>query len=639
VKIIVNNCQSGKILIQNKLGSDVVNLGSPINTKELEGVPVITADESMMIFTYVGKKSLGGKMNDKMESDNNGIYTSDIYMSTRNPDMSWKTPVPVTALNTKANDAAIAISPDGSTLFTFLSTNESEGDIFVSKLSGTEFLPPVPLNSNVNTAEYWEGSCSISADGKTLYFSSDRPGGLGGRDLWVSELIDDDWGPAVNLGPKVNTELDDDAPFIHPDGVTLFFSSKGHNSIGGYDIMFVTKSGLELKEWSDPKSMGIPLNTTEDDSYYVINSKGDKGYFSSGRATSESRGSLDIYEVTPGILGEKLIVALYKGTVYGDNNPVDARFDLVKLSNNENLGPYFTNKTSGKYLLTLKPGSMYKVKVYAEGYDPIEEEIDLEVLDSYMEKKKDFYLYSTTFVAANPTEVRKDTTSLSAPKAATVELAQTKDEVTTPTIAVVTQEETPVEVTPEEEQEAAIAAQAEAKKAAVAAKAEEKKAALAAKAEEKKAAALARAEAKKKKQEAEEEPIAVTPCSGNLPDLSNLKGKSLNDAVNYQQLMSVAGSYCATGLKFKVQIGAYKHPENFKFEKVKKLGPVESIQYPDGITRFTQKEFDNLNEAERHRQKAIAKGQKDSWIVAFIGEKRYTLEDFIMVDFMGKPIN
>jgi hypothetical protein len=103
--------------------------------------------------------------------------------------------------------------------------------------------------------------------------------------------------------------------------------------------------------------------------------------------------------------------------------------------------------------------------------------------------------------------------------------------------------------------------------------------------------------------------------------------------------MSVAGSYCATGLKFKVQIGAYKHPENFKFEKVKKLGPVESIQYPDGITRFTQKEFDNLNEAERHRQKAIAKGQKDSWIVAFIGEKRYTLEDFIMVDFMGKPIN
>jgi hypothetical protein len=640
-QIIINNCKSGKILIQNKLSSEVVNLGSPINTKELEGVPVITADESMMIFTYVGRKSMGGKVNAALEPDPNGIYTSDIYMSSRNPDQTWKMPVPVTALNTKANDAAIAISPDGLTLFTFLSTNENEGDILVSRLNGTEFSTPVPLNANINTPEYWEGSCSISADGKLLYFASERPGGIGGRDIWVSEWIDEDWGPAINLGPKINTEQDEDAPFIHPDGVTLFFSSKGHNSIGGYDIMFATKQGLEQKEWSEPKSMGIPLNTTEDDSYYVINSKGDKGYFSSDRATSEGRGSQDIYMVTPGALGEKLIVGLFKGIVYGDNNPIEARIDIVKNMNNENQGPYFTNKVTGKYLLTLKPGSTYKIKVFAEGFDPHEEMIDLEVLDSYMEKKKDFYLYTSAFVASNPAEIKKDTTSLSAKKTETIALVEgMKDEVTTPTLAVAAPEEPKTEIV--EKKDPAII-KAEEKKAEIAAKAEEKKAALAAKAEEKKQKALAKAEARKKKEtpkeEPEEESIAVTPCNGTLPDLSPVKGKSLNDAPTYKKLMEIAGNYCAAGLKFKVQVGAYKHPENFKYAKLESLGKVESEAFPDGITRFTQKEFDTLKEAERHRKKTISKGQKDSWIVAYLNDKRYTLEDFIMLDFLGKPIN
>lgn len=684
---IINNCKNGKVLMQNKLNYHVKNIGGPINTKEIEGVPVITADESMMIFTYQGKKSVGGKVNASLQADPNGVYTSDIYMSTRATDSTWKTPEPIKALNTKGNDAAIAISPDGLTLFTFLSTNEIAGDIYVSKLNGTEFSKPEPLNSNINTPDYWEGSCSISADGKLLYFSSERPTGLGGRDIWVSELIDGDWAPAVNLGPKINTPYDDDAPFIHPDGVTMFFSSKGHTSIGGYDIMFSIKEG---NEWSEPKSMGIPLNTVEDDSYYVINSKGDKGYFSSDRSTAAGSGGQDIYLVNPGILGEKPIVALYKGIINGDARPISARIDVAREGKDENLGPYYSNKSTGKYLLTLKPGYIYHIKINAEGYEPYEEDINLETLGSYSETKKDFNIYSKAYAASNPDKIKPG--SVTEVIEAPISVAGTS----TPTTTInetVTTGTTSVAVSDAEKQQAELKKQAEmlakeekgqlavqkfvedqkrivqaredekkaredaklakveekkAKEAEKVAKAEEKKAQAAAKAEEKQATMIAKAEEKKRRQEAKQHANddnevatveSTTPCDSKFPDLTSLKGKSLNDPENYRQLMSIAGNYCATNLVFKVQIGAYKNPSNFKYANLKGLGKVESTVGPDGITRFTQKQFSNLKDAEVHRQKSIARGQTDAWIVVFVGGQRYTLEDFIMADFLSKPVN
>lgn len=609
VKIIISNCENGKIYYKSQLNSVVTNLGGPVNSKELEAAPVITADESMMIFTYQGKKSTGGKVNASLEPDPKGEYTSDIYMSIKVNDSTWGSPNPVTALNTKGNDAAIALSPDGLTLFTFLSTNENEGDIMVSRLQGSEFSPPIPLNSNVNTPEYWEGSCSISADGKFLYFSSERPTGLGGRDIYVSEWIDEDWGPAVNLGPKINTPLDDDAPFIHPDGVTLFFSSKGHMSIGDYDIMFATKTE---DGWQEPKSMGMPVNTTEDDRFYVINSKGDKGYFSSDRATSDSRGGRDVYMVKPGVIGERLVVGLFKGTVFGDDKPIEARIDLVKYSNKENIGPFFSNKSTGKYLITLKPGANYRIKLFADGYDPIEEDINMENLKEFAEIKKDFYLYSSQFAG----EKKSDPTKLNfPPEGAGVAAVAVSTPKTPEPVA-----EQPVKSAEPEPQVPAVAVVP-----VVAAKEPEKEP------EPVKAAPV-------------EQPVvaknnAKSPCGGNLPDMSLLKGKSLNDPANYQMLMNMAGGYCAENMVFKVQVGAYRNPSNFKATKLKSLGKIVSDNYPDGITRFTLSQFKTIKEAEAMRQKAIARGQADSWIVAFVDGKRYTLEDLILLNFLGAAIN
>ncbi|GIV26613.1 MAG: hypothetical protein KatS3mg027_0427 [Bacteroidia bacterium] len=396
--------ENGKSIMENKVFCKIENIGSPINTEDAEYVPVISADETMMIFTYVGPKCTGGLVNDELKPDKEeGYYHEDIMISFKKEDGSWTEPVGIPELNTPGHDAAIAISPDGQTLFIFKSTNEDKGDIYMSVLEGNKWTEPVRLNSNINT-EYWEGSCSVSADGRYLYFASERPGGYGGRDLWVSEKEGDDWGPATNLGPIINTKYDEDAPFIHPDGITLFFSSKGHKSIGGYDIMYsIKKEG----QWLTPKNMGVPLNTTEDDRYYVINAKGDRGYLSSNRGGYGGKGKQDIYTSTPGIVGEKPVLAVVTGTVFGNDKPIAADIIITKVSEKKEF-KLVSNQQTGKYYIALSPGQTYKVKVTAKGFEPTEEVFDIENIKEFTQINKNFFLLTPEQVAKINEEIQKE---------------------------------------------------------------------------------------------------------------------------------------------------------------------------------------------------------------------------------------
>ncbi len=571
----IANCNNGKELIAKKIIADIKNIGAPINTKETEGVPVISADEAIMIFTYIGDKSTGGLLNDNLKEDKeDGAYHEDIFIAYRNSDSTWKAPVGINSLNTNANDAAVALSPDGRILFSFVSDVKNPGDLYSSQLNGTEWSKPEKLNANINS-EYWEGSCSISSDGRYLYFASERPGGFGGRDLYVSEKSNGDWGPATNLGPIINTPYNEDAPFIHPDGITMFFSSEGHKSIGGYDIMYSIR---KENSWIEPLSMGIPLNTTEDDRYYVINAAGDVGYFSSNRGGAGGKGDQDIYTVTPGILGEKPILALLKGVVYADDKPVEAKIEVNKKGSNEAIGPYYANSKTGKYLMALSPGNGYKIKIAitVAGFDPIEEEIDIEKLTKFVEIKKDFYVYSASYAGKKDQKSVKSILDSLLGNATSAETF--KNDAVVKNI---------VENT-----------------------------------------------------KPDKETTTITPCNGGpAPDFSPLKGKSLNDPAVYKQLMELGGNVCADGLVFKVQVAAYQHPENYKYGHLKQFGTPVAVNYPDGITRFTLIESNTLKDAETARQKIIAKGQKDAWITATINGKRYTLEELIMANFAGKSIN
>ncbi len=571
-KLGITNCNNGKELIAKKIIADIKNIGSPINTEETEGVPVISADESVMILTYAGKKSTGGLLNDDMKEDaENGRYHEDIFISTKINDSTFNEPIGITTLNTNGNDAAVALSPDGNTLFSFISNND-EGDLYISTLSGSDWSEPKRLNKNINS-DAWEGSCSITSDGRYLYFASEKPGGLGGRDLYVSEKVDGDWGPAKNLGPSINTQYNEDAPFIHPDGITLFFSSEGHKSIGGYDIMYSIK---QENDWIAPISMGIPLNTTEDDRYYVINAQGDRGYFSSNRPGAGGKGGQDIYTVTPGILGEKPILALLKGNVYADDKPIEAKIEVSKKGTGEAIGPYYSNSKTGKFLMALSPGNGYKIKILVSvpGFEPIEEELDIEKLQKFVEIKKDFFVYSAGY------ENKKNHKSVSSLLDSILNATKNPDAINA-------------------NQSNTISASNSLKF-----------------------------------------PDKTNPCNGGVnPDFTSLKGKSLNDPAIYKKLLDMAGNVCAEGLILKVQIAAYRKPENYKYDHLAEFGKPEIVSYPDGITRFTQLQFTTLKDAEKARQQIIAKGQTDAWITGFINGKRYTLEELIILDFFGKAVN
>ena len=402
--MLLSYCENGKSIMENKVFCKIENMGAPINTEDAEYVPVISADETIMIFTYVGPKCTGGLVNDDLKPDKEeGYYHEDIMMSFKKEDGSWTEPKGISELNTPGHDAAIALSPDGQTLFMFKSTNDDQGDIYVSLLQGDKWTEPVRLNDNINT-KYWEGSCSMSADGRYLYFASERPGGYGGRDLWVSEKIGDDWGPATNLGPIINTKYDEDAPFIHPDGITLFFSSKGHKSIGGYDIMYsIKKEG----QWITPKNMGIPLNTTEDDRYYVINAKGDRGYLSSNRGGCGGKGKEDLYTSTPGIVGDKPVLAVVTGTVFGNDKPIQADIFITKISENKEF-KLVSNQQTGKYYIALSPGNTYKVRVTAKGFETTEEIFDIENIKEFTQINRNFFLLTPEQVAKINEEIEKE---------------------------------------------------------------------------------------------------------------------------------------------------------------------------------------------------------------------------------------
>lgn len=603
-KLSVMNCNNGKELIAKKIIADIKNIGSPINTPELEGVPIISADESILIYTYAGKKSTGGLLDDDLLPDKEtGTYHEDIFISIKKGDSAYSEPVGIKSLNTKGNDAAVALSPDGNTMFTF-SSNNDEGDLFMSTLNGTEWSKPVRLNKNINT-EAWEGSCSITSDGRKLYFASERPGGIGGRDLYVSEKINGDWGPAKNLGPEINTVHDEDAPFIHPDGITLFFSSEGHQSIGGYDIMYSVKQD---NKWIAPLSMGIPLNTTEDDRYYVINAKGDKGYFSSTRGGAGGKGKQDIYTVEPGILGERPIIALLKGKIFADEKPIEAKISVIRKSTEESIGPYYSNSNTGKYLMALTPGNSYKITIAMAGYETIEEDLDIDKLSKFLEIRKDYYLYSPNFFPKREQKSVKNILDSLLGHITSVEtfVNDLKDNNIN---ELVSKEGDTLVINPEY------------------------------------ISAITNTIAPKTKTIIINDtpiynPVTPMPCANSKAiDFSSLKGKSLNIRSNYEKLLSKSSDICVEGLVFKIQIAAYRQPENYKYGHLTDFGTPDILKYPDGITRFTQLQFSTLIEAEAARQKIIESGQKDAWVTAFIGAKRYTLEELILVDFFSKAIN
>ena len=238
-----------------------------INTDDIEYHPGFNADGSMMIFVKVS----GGKFKNE-----------DLYFSRRVTKDSLAPAEPITALNTDGQEGAFSYSQDGKTLvFTACEWKDSYGgcDLYISFNSGSKWSDPVNMGSAINS-EYWDSSPAMSTDGRSLYFSSKRPGGHGGADLWMVQLNNQNkWSEPINLGPEVNTKGNEETPYLHPDNSTLYFVSDGHIGLGSYDLFMSNRDAAQ--QWAAPENMGYPINTANREGGLFVDLAGDKAYYAS----------------------------------------------------------------------------------------------------------------------------------------------------------------------------------------------------------------------------------------------------------------------------------------------------------------------------------------------------------------------
>lgn len=287
----LEECNNGKEFVANPKPFSITNLGTEINSEFDDYAPVVNADETEIIFTTRRRE---GNLNENVGDDNRPF--EDIFVSKKEGG-AWQPAKNVGAIvNTRFNDSNIALSPNGNILFIY-KDGVGDGDIFSSNRQpdGT-WTKPVPLPGMINSS-FYESSITITKDETTIYFASERPGGLGGLDIYsCTKDKKGAWTLVKNLGPKINTEYDEEAPFIDYDGKTLYFSSKGRKGMGGYDLFKATLINLEKKEWSEPENLGYPINTPDDEVFIVGTGKPNRFYYSSVRA--DGVGYSDIYLIS-----------------------------------------------------------------------------------------------------------------------------------------------------------------------------------------------------------------------------------------------------------------------------------------------------------------------------------------------------
>jgi len=356
-------CKTGKLLTKYPVDIEVSNMSGIINSRHPDYAPVLSADEKTLIFT-----SRRGNEGDPTDP-NDFMYYEQIYISDKDEKGKWSKPKSISEnINEPGvHQATVGLSVDGQQLLIYSAKDNPNGDIYYTKLNGSEWVKPVAFDA-INSKASEVDAC-FNVDGTAIYFSSDRKGGYGGFDIYkITKLPNGNWSFPQNLGPQVNTEVDDRAPFIHPDGVTLFFASNGHASMGGLDIFQSVQD--EEGKWMDPENIGYPINTTDDDIFYVTSVDGKRSYYSSYKI--DGFGEKDIYMLD--ILSqteEKALTVMTGQFSIGDGSGTVPENAQIIVSDNETgdiVGIYMPNEKTGKYLFILPPGKNYNVTYEAQGY-------------------------------------------------------------------------------------------------------------------------------------------------------------------------------------------------------------------------------------------------------------------------------
>ncbi len=350
-KKLMADCIFSLDAIQHPVPFKPVNLGPEINTADDEYMPTITADENTLIFTR--------KINNN----------EDFYQSVK-VDGKWQTATYLSdQINTpQYNEGAQSLSQDGKVLF-FTGCNRPDGlgrcDIYISEKKGDDWGKPFNIGPPVNTSG-WESQPSISADGRTLFFTSNRKGGYGGYDIWKSTLTDKGWSEPENLGPNINTAMDEQSPFIHPDDSTLYFCSNGWPGLGGMDL-FMSRLGKDGK-WQKPVNLGYPINSNGDENGLSLTANGTYAFFASNKLNGA--GGFDIYTFEMPQAVRPHEVTYVKGTVEDDvtKQPLEAAVEIIDLEKNNPVYQDYSSAEQGDFLATITTGKDYGLNISKDGY-------------------------------------------------------------------------------------------------------------------------------------------------------------------------------------------------------------------------------------------------------------------------------
>jgi len=368
-----------KKMVKRPVEIELENLGPGVNSIFSEYVPLISSDQTEIYFTSRRPDGVGD------QKDPNNDYFEDIYYSQLN-NSEWAPAINIgPPLNTSTHDASVSLASNGNEMIIYRTNkNQTGGDLYLSEHSKTGWGTPVKLTENVNS-EYQEASAITSPDGEVMYIASNRPGGFGGKDIYrVRKLPNNEWSLPENLGPTINTAYDEDAPFIHVDGFTLYFSSKGLETMGGFDI-FESKLD-ENGYWSIPKNLGYPLNTVKDDIYFVMSPDSRSGYYSSDMAGGY--GQQDIYKIN--ILYDKKNIVIIKGQTLDliTQEPLKSKITVIDQKKREIQGFYLSNSVTGNFILIVQPDRSYRMIIEANGYQELSRQIRVDnVRDSWLQEE------------------------------------------------------------------------------------------------------------------------------------------------------------------------------------------------------------------------------------------------------------
>ncbi|MDP3557723.1 MAG: hypothetical protein Q8T03_10135 [Bacteroidota bacterium] len=650
------------------------NLGVEINSKDDESMPLISVDESVIIFNYAGSKSKGGKLNGFLKPDINGIYTSDIYLS-KKLNNKFQSPTPLDNINTIGNETAVSLSQDGQILYSYKDLSDGHGDIYASYLNGNSYSTPAKLKGKINSYS-WEGNCSLSPDGKTLYFSSERSGGFGGKDIYSAKLLADSvWGKITNLGDSINTPYDEDFPFLHADGTTLFYSSKGLKSSGGYDI-FAAYMNVKDSSFKQIENLGYPINTPDDDINFVLAANGLKAYY--GKGKKEGYGLQDIYTIDTGFEPNKFKLLLLKGTIAKSAEVVDAEIKVEILSKNNYLFKNFKSN-NGNYLVTLPVGNDYKVtftkanlptqtltlttsgfngyleKNFDVNFDQIQTVVNAtktstlnaiktgSITNSVSSKSPTIATSIATVTSSSITETKVVTPTITSTPTNTIAKVATTTitsiptntiaKVVTPTITASTTNTIAKVATP-----SVIATPSVAITKVVTPSVTINKVTTPTVVITKTVNTVSQINPETyytTQSGAHVLSSTVAPVKTSSSTASNANVATIDNFVPrtpaQEKVRLFTEKYpdiSADSLEFRVQIAAFKNPKNYEFPHLNKLGPFDNLLLIDGITRVTVGgKFTTLRKAYEHNKKVVVAGQNDAFVTVIYKGKRIVFED------------